>query len=187
MSPDFGINHHANSGDDDDGSDQFVISRYKEQILGSGAAAEKLAVGDFYEVEISKPSSTNWPKTNQVDDNAHGTEDTPAMNEITREELGAKLETIEVKMDARVEAMSSKIDAFLALQAERDKRLDESLGNIRGDITRLGSLKLSIWGAMFTGLAITVTVIALGLTSYQAGQADRRPAAQPSQASQQGK
>lgn len=98
---------------------------------------------------------------------------TDAMNEITREEFNAKLETIEVKMDARVESMSSKIDVFLAAQAERDKRLDDSLANIRGDISRLGSLKLSIWGAMFTGLAITLTVIGLGLTAYQAGQADR--------------
>lgn len=108
---------------------------------------------------------------------------TQSMSDITREEFNAKLETIEVKMDARVESVSAKIDTFLSVQAERDKRLDESLANIRGDISRLGSFKLSIWGAMFTGLAITLTVIGLGLTSYQAGQADRHPA-EPSPLSQ---
>lgn len=115
------------------------------------------------------------------DDKTEALDDTDRMAEITREEFNAKLETIEVKMDARVESVSAKIDTFLAVQAERDKRLDESLSNIRGDISRLGNLKLSIWGAMFTGLAITLTVIGLGITSYQAGQADRHPAeiAQP--------
>lgn len=43
------------------------------------------------------------------------------MNDITREEFNAKLETIEVKMDARVESVSAKIEGFLAAQAERDK------------------------------------------------------------------
>ncbi|WP_241485551.1 hypothetical protein [Pseudomonas lundensis] len=47
--------------------------------------------------------------------------DTDPMNDITREEFNARMETIEVKMDARVESVSSKIDGFLAAQAERDK------------------------------------------------------------------
>ncbi|WP_265535454.1 hypothetical protein [Pseudomonas saponiphila] len=54
------------------------------------------------------------------------------MNDITREELNAKLETIETKMDARAEAMSAKLDAFLAVQAERDLRFNE---NLRSSIT----------------------------------------------------
>lgn len=52
-----------------------------------------------------------------------------AMNDITREELNAKLETIEARMDARVESVSSKIDAFLAVQAERDQRFSERLNS----------------------------------------------------------
>ncbi|MBH3453017.1 hypothetical protein I5S84_29880 [Pseudomonas putida] len=51
------------------------------------------------------------------------------MNDITREEFNAKLETIEAKMDARAEAVSSKIDAFLAVQAERDQRFKERLNS----------------------------------------------------------
>lgn len=120
-----------------------------------------------------------WSRTLHVtgtDDSRSNPDHTEPMNDITREEFNAKLETIEVKMDARVESVSSKIDAFLAVQAERDKRVDESLSNIRSDLSRLGSLKVSIWGAMFTGLAITLTVLGLGLTAYQAGQADRHPA-----------
>ncbi|MEE1866907.1 hypothetical protein [Pseudomonas auratipiscis] len=55
--------------------------------------------------------------------------DTDRMTDITREELNAKLETIEVKMDARVEAVVSKIDTFLAVQAERDQRFNERLNS----------------------------------------------------------
>lgn len=102
------------------------------------------------------------------------------MNDLTREELNAKLETIEVKMDARVEAVSAKIDGFLAAQAERDKRLeerdkrlDEANAIIREDIARLGSLKLNIWGAMLTAIGIGIAVAALSAAFYQTGKADK--------------
>ncbi|NWB92303.1 hypothetical protein HX777_14635 [Pseudomonas agarici] len=51
------------------------------------------------------------------------------MNDITREEFNAKLETIEAKMDARAESVSAKIDAFLAVQAERDQRFNDRLNS----------------------------------------------------------
>lgn len=101
--------------------------------------------------------------------------DNGRMNDITREEFNAKLETIEVKMDARVESISSKIDGFLAAQAERDKRLDETISGVRRDMDRLGNLKLNIWGAMLTALGIGVAVTALSVTFYQTGKADRPP------------
>lgn len=61
------------------------------------------------------------------DDRRPAQRHTQGMNEITREEFNAKLETIEVKMDARSEAVTSKIDAFLAIQAERDARFSDKL------------------------------------------------------------
>lgn len=103
--------------------------------------------------------------------------DTATMNDITREEFNARLETIEVKMDARVEAISSKIDGFLAAQVERDKRMDESIANVRRDIDRLGSLKLNIWGAMATALTIGLAITALSVTFYQTGKSDSSTAA----------
>ncbi|MDP9539328.1 MULTISPECIES: hypothetical protein [Pseudomonas] len=102
---------------------------------------------------------------------------TQDMNDITREEFNARLETIEVKMDARVEAISSKIDGFLAAQAERDRRLDESIAGVRRDIDRLGSLKLNIWGAMLTAVGLGVAMAALSVTFYQTGKADSPNAA----------
>ncbi len=94
------------------------------------------------------------------------------MNDITREEINARLETIEVKMDARVEAISSKIDGFLAAQAERDRRLDDSIAGVRRDIDRLGSLKLNIWGAMVTAVTVGIAITALSLTFYQTGKSE---------------
>lgn len=104
--------------------------------------------------------------------------DTLRMNDITREEFNARLETIEVKMDARVEAISSKIDGFLAAQIERDKRMDESITSVRRDIDRLGNLKLNIWGAMLTAVGLGVAVAALSVTFYQTGKGDRAAVAE---------
>lgn len=44
-----------------------------------------------------------------------------AMNAISREEFNARIETIETRMDARLDAVSAKIDGFLSVQAGRDK------------------------------------------------------------------
>ncbi|WP_248921088.1 hypothetical protein [Pseudomonas entomophila] len=98
--------------------------------------------------------------------------DAAAINGLTREELNAKFETIEIKLDARVEAIASKIDGFLGAQTERDKRLDDSIASVRRDIVRLGNLKLNIWGAMLTAVTLGVTVAALSVTLYQTGRGD---------------
>lgn len=92
--------------------------------------------------------------------------DTVAMNDITREEFNAKLETIEAKMDARVQAVTSKIDGFLASQDERDKRLDLLLAQISKDS---GEAKTSI-SSMKTTLIVTavstVLAIVIGVASF---------------------
>ncbi|MBC3438248.1 hypothetical protein HU735_22770 [Pseudomonas sp. BW16M2] len=109
---------------------------------------------------------------------------TATMNDLPRDELNAKLETIEIKMDTRVEAIASKIDGFLVAQSEREKRLDDSIAGVRRDIDRLGSLKLNIWGAMLTAVALGVTVAALSVTFYQTGKGDIAILPQPSPAIQ---
>ncbi|MCG8911275.1 hypothetical protein [Pseudomonas sp. DP-17] len=47
------------------------------------------------------------------------------MSDVTRQELDAKLEAIEARLDTRLASISGKIDAFLAVQAERDKALEQ--------------------------------------------------------------
>lgn len=91
---------------------------------------------------------------------------TPAMNEITREEFNAKLETIEVKMDARVEAVSSKIDGFLTAQAERDKRLDAALAQISRDHGETKSGISSMKTTLIVTAVSTVLAIVLGIAGF---------------------
>lgn len=122
------------------------------------------------------------PRVRSLDgrDKSKSKGNTGLMNDITRKEFNARLETIEVKMDARVEAISSKIDGFLAAQVERDKRMDESIASVRRDIDRLGSLKLNIWGAMVTALTIGLAITALSVTFYQTGKSDSAATVTPS-------
>ncbi|MBJ2270723.1 hypothetical protein JFT60_25425 [Pseudomonas sp. MF6772] len=107
------------------------------------------------------------PTTKYVkDDRATPSGHTQAMNDITREEFNAKIETIETKMDARVESVSAKIEGFLSAQAERDKRLDVVLAQIGKDN---GDTKTSI-SSMKTTLVVTavstVLAIVLGVAAF---------------------
>jgi len=110
---------------------------------------------------------------------------TQIMSEISREEFNAKLETIEVKMDARVEAVSAKIDAFVAIQAERDKRMETALNQIsasHGEIkSSIGSMKTTmIVTAISTVLAIVIGIAGFNamltsnmVASFQMGRSER--------------
>lgn len=91
---------------------------------------------------------------------------TERMNEITREEFNAKLETIEVKMDARVESVSAKIDGFLFAQAERDKRLDATLSQISANHAETQSSLGSMKTAMVVTAVSTVLAIVFGIASF---------------------
>jgi hypothetical protein len=111
------------------------------------------------------------------DDRAQKGRNTPSMNDITREEFNAKLETIEARMDARVESVSSKIDAFLATQsavqierdkaqAERDKRLDGILAQIGKDQSDTKSSISSMKTTLIVTAVSTVLAIVLGVASF---------------------
>ncbi len=90
------------------------------------------------------------------------------MNDITREELTAKLETIEVKMDARVESVSAKIDAFVAIQTERDKRLEAVLGQISATHVEIKSSLGSMKTTMIVTAVSTVLAIVIGIAGFNA-------------------
>ncbi|MFK3815121.1 hypothetical protein ACI2KG_00675 [Pseudomonas sp. NPDC089407] len=95
------------------------------------------------------------------------------MNDITREELNAKLEAIEVKMDARVQAVSAKIDSFLSAQVERDKawekisearfdRIEKDVSSIKAESKKvaedINGLKVTM--AKYLGAAIVIGAVA---------------------------
>ncbi|WP_256256621.1 hypothetical protein [Pseudomonas agarici] len=102
-------------------------SRKAPDVGNLAAMVERLMAQDvdtYVEVAYESEKSNN-----SANDNAAKRTDTEQMNDITREEFNAKLETIEAKMDARAESVSAKIDAFLAVQAERDQRFNDRLNS----------------------------------------------------------
>lgn len=51
---------------------------------------------------------------------------TQVMSTVSREEFNARIETIESRMDARIDGVRAEIREFLAIQNERDKTRDQT-------------------------------------------------------------
>lgn len=51
---------------------------------------------------------------------------TQIMSTVSREEFNARIETIETRMDARIDGVRAEIREFLAIQSERDKARDQA-------------------------------------------------------------
>lgn len=60
-----------------------------------------------------------------------------SMSTPTREEIDAKLETIEVRMDGRLASIEAKIDAFMARLDERFIRIDERFDRMGDRMTNV--------------------------------------------------
>lgn len=91
-----------------------------------------------------------------------------AMNDITREEFNAKLETIEVKMDARIESVSAKIDALIAVQTERDKRMEATVNLISVNHSEIKSSLNSMKTTLIVTAVSTVLAIVIGIAGFNA-------------------
>jgi hypothetical protein len=88
------------------------------------------------------------------------------MTDFTRQELDAKLETVEARMDGRVAAIQASIDGFVGRMEERSLRTDERFARIeegqRDTQASLGSLKTTI----ITTAIATVLTIVLGVAAF---------------------
>lgn len=100
---------------------------------------------------------------------------TKTMNDISREEFNARMETIEVKMDARVEAVSAKIDGFLAAQSERDKRYEllaervtKAAEGAEEAAKQAATVKSNYWAAVIVQLLAVVAILVGGYFANQA-------------------
>ena len=105
------------------------------------------------------------------------------MGAISREEFNARIETIETRMDARLDAVSMKNDKFLSVQLERDKtqierdkRYDLITQEMRKiaegaqDATRQGAtIKANVWAATAVQL---LGIVAIVVGAYYANQAN---------------
>ncbi|WP_445177743.1 hypothetical protein [Pseudomonas sp. McL0111] len=102
---------------------------------------------------------------------------TQTMNTISREEFNARIETIETRMDVRVEVMSADIHGYLAVQAQRDKarELIQAERDKRYDLITLeirkaangaeeaakqaSTMKASFWAATAVNLIGIVSIV----------------------------
>lgn len=134
-------------------------------------ADESLTFGDLYDAEITPPEQPAADMTTETDYR----HELHLRDEQLRRELDLRQESFRSEQATRDQAWNERFSGFLSQQAERDKRLDESVAAIRGDISRLGSLKMNIWGAMLTAVGIGIAVAALSLTFYQTGKSDQAP------------
>lgn len=100
---------------------------------------------------------------------------------INREEINARLEAIEARMDARVAGMSAKLDTALAeMRADREANtvrftaVNEAFQNIKEDIKGVHeqskSLKSNIWFAAATTIASVLAAWALAFSAFDSGR-----------------
>lgn len=81
---------------------------------------------------------------------------TRSMNDLTREELDAKLQATEARMDARLERF--------------DKDMRQTVSDFRLEILPLKSLKANIWGATAVTIGVMVAVLSYGVASFDSGR-----------------
>lgn len=101
-------------------------------------------------------------------------EERPHMNSVSREEINARVEAVEARMDARVAGMSSKLDTALAeMRADREAntlRFSAVSDAIR-DIKDQGkTLKSNIWFAAATTIASVLAAWALAFSAFDSGR-----------------
>jgi hypothetical protein len=94
--------------------------------------------------------------------------DDPSMSTPTREEIDAKLEAMEARMDGRVAAIQASIDGFTGRMEERFARADDRAARleetVRDTQASIGNLKTTI----ITTAIATVLAIVLGVAAFNA-------------------
>lgn len=90
------------------------------------------------------------------------------MNGPSREEIGAKLETIEARMDGRVASIEVKIDALAAKMDERHKSLEQRMGRVETAIGETQASISSLKTTMIVTAVSTVIAIVLGVAVFNA-------------------
>lgn len=100
---------------------------------------------------------------------------------INREEINARLEAIEARMDARVAGMSAKLDTALAeMRADREANnirfaaAFKDIGDIKSDLLEVkGSFKTvigNVWGAALATVTVVGATLAIAISSFDSGR-----------------
>ncbi|DBA08797.1 hypothetical protein [Pseudomonas aeruginosa] len=109
---------------------------------------------------------------------------TQPMNDISREELDAKLDATNARVEARLSSFESSIRDTLAGVREDSAAVRAELGEMRGelkainvDLSYLRSLKSSIWSAagvtiasVIAGIGVVIGTLAYGVSTFDSGR-----------------
>lgn len=102
--------------------------------------------------------------------NAH----TQRMSEINREEIDAKLEATQAKVDARLAGFEGTVRETLAAVRQDSAEMRGELKLIHAQLGDLQNIKRSIWGAAaatIIGVAgIIATMLSFGIASFDTGR-----------------
>lgn len=105
-----------------------------------------------------------------VDDNKPPSMDTKVMNDITREEMDAKLEATNARVDARLAGFESTVRETLAAVRQDSAETRGELKAIHVELTYLKNLKANIWGAAVVTIGLVGAMLAYGVASFDSGR-----------------
>ncbi|SEC01117.1 hypothetical protein SAMN05216205_1227 [Pseudomonas mohnii] len=99
---------------------------------------------------------TIWPLIGGHHDKADPVEDTGTMNDISREELDAKLSAVEARMDRRI--------------ADFQSDMRQAVSDFRLEIQPLKGMKTNIWSATAVMVGTIIAVVGLSFTAFDSGR-----------------
>lgn len=196
----FGIESHSDPLDHDDGTDDFIIGKYRAQIEGveapprvsisAGYSLDELelprhieelsiltlAENDAIQHKIRRNSLAHEQALESLgeSDNSSPRSDTVTMNDITREELDAKLDATNARLEARLSSFEGAIRETLAAVRQDSAEMRGELKVMHGDLGDLKNIKGSIWGAAGATIigvgGILAAMLSFGVASFDTGR-----------------
>lgn len=202
MNVHFGLESHSNPNDDDDdddGSDELVIAKYRAQI-DKIEDIPKVSISDWdqfdaidhvqflNDIELIQSAMMREKAQKLLRDFAGTTpqgerpnsdttihpSDTSPMNDITREELDAKLDATNARLEARLSSFESAMRETLAAVRQDSAEMRGELKVMHSELSGLKNIKGSIWGAAGATVigvgGILAAMLSFGVANYDAGR-----------------
>lgn len=194
MSVQFGLEAHSDPMDHDDGSDEFIIESYRSQIDNSPPPQKVFLSKDVHQAfleqieafnsinrayvhlgpqitthDLNAPESVILEKPTESD-NSRKRGDTAPMNDITREELDAKIEATNARVEARLAGFEATVRETLAAVRQDSAESRGELKAIHVELSYLKNLKANIWGAAVVTITLVGAILAYGVSSFDSGR-----------------
>lgn len=116
---------------------------------------------------ITTYSAQVEPKSSDMDDSAGKRVNTENMNDITREELNARLDNQQLKVDARLKEFEGKVTDGLTQMNHSLQLLDKDLAGVRG---LKGTIILNSILSVIAVVGIVIAVMAYGVVNFDSGR-----------------